>query len=472
MSERTREPPALTPSPDAGGAAAQAGRSGPMDRRQFLSSMGLALAAGVLGSCADDAEQRRGDEAARDTAGAGRDDGDWDEVRNAFSLARDKVHLSALLISSHPRPVREAIDRYRRALDQDPAGYLERENSQRREEVRTAAARYLGAGAGEIALTDSTTMGIALVYHGLRLKPGDEVLTTEHDYYATHESLRLAAARSRAKVRRVRLHQQTQTASAGQIVANIRRSITRRTRVLALTWVHSSTGLKLPMDEISAVVKQINGKRNASERVLICLDGVHGFGVEDVEMDDLGCDFFMAGCHKWLFGPRGTGIVWGKKEAWRQTRPTIPSFMDGQSWNAWALERPPAGPSTAARMSPGGFKPFEHQWAMADTFRFHEAIGKSRIAARTRQLSRQLKEGLAAMPHVRLHTPLASELSAGIVCFDVQAMSETAVVERLRDRGIVATTTPYAESHARLTPCIYNTAEDIDAALREVRAMA
>jgi isopenicillin-N epimerase len=123
-------------------------------------------------------------------------------------------------------------------------------------------------------------------------------------------------------------------------------------------------------------------------------------------------------------------------------------------------------------MSPGGFKPFEHQWAMADTFRFHEAIGKSRIAARTRQLSRQLKEGLAAMPHVRLHTPLASELSAGIVCFDVQAMSETAVVERLRDRGIVATTTPYAESHARLTPCIYNTAEDIDAALREVRAMA
>ena len=188
-------------------------------------------------------------------------------------------------------------------------------------------------------------------------------------------------------------------------------------------------------------------------------------------MEDLGCDFFMAGCHKWLFGPRGTGIVWGTKQAWARLRPTIPSFMDGESWTAWALDREPRGPTDAERVTPGGFKAFDHQWALAEAFSFHQDIGKRRIAERTRELSRQLKEGLAAMGHVTLHTPLAEELSAGIVCFEVRGRSAPAVVQRLEAKDIVATTTPYVESYPRLCPCIYNTPEEVDVALGAIRAM-
>ena len=112
--------------------------------------------------------------------------------------------------------------------------------------VREAAGRYLRTSPDEIALTDSTTMGLGLMYRGLRLSPGDEIVTTEHDFYATHVSLRAAATRSGAAIRFVRLYDDPATATRGRIVDSIARALTPRTRCLAVTWVHSSTGVRAP----------------------------------------------------------------------------------------------------------------------------------------------------------------------------------------------------------------------------------
>lgn len=441
-----------------------------MDRRAFIVRAGLLTTGLTLGACVE--ENGAGRQAPGTVRRMSGNEGDWQQVRDQFDLSPDRIHMSALLVATHPRPVRDAIDRYRRALNADPVSYLEAENDRRKHDVRVAAADYLGGGPDHIALTDSTTMGIALVYHGLPLRPGQEILTTDHDYYATHEALRQVSDRTGATIRRIALFDRPEDASAGQIVDRIRQAITPRTRVLALTWVHSSTGMKLPMQPIAEAVREANRGRAEADRVLVGLDGVHGFGVEDAEAGDLGCDFFMAGCHKWLFGPRGTGIVWARPEAWAMLRPMIPSFMDDASWNAWARRTDPPGPTTAARMSPGGFKPFEHQWAVADAFAFHQEIGKARIAERTHALSRQLKEGLAGMAHVRLLTPQADDLSAGIICFDVEGLSPEGVVDRLAERDIVATTTPYAVTYPRLTPGIYNTSAEIETVLRAIRALA
>jgi selenocysteine lyase/cysteine desulfurase len=208
-----------------------------------------------------------------------------------------------------------------------------------------------------------------------------------------------------------------------EILGNLTAAIRDATRIVAVTWVHSGTGLKLPLAEISQAVGEINVRRDEASSVLLCVDGVHEFGVEDVTRSDLGCDFFIAGCHKWLFGPRGTGIIWGKRQPWNAVRPTIPSFTDEVVWRAWLKGNKPEGPVTASRMQPGGFKPFEHQWAVTQAFEFHERIGKAKIAGRTHELARRLKDGLAEMRHVRLCTPRAENLSAGIVCFDVNRMS-------------------------------------------------
>lgn len=432
-----------------------------MNRRRFLVRAGLAATAGaVVSSCRS-----------RRSASVGSGD-EWDKVREQFNLSRDQIDLSALFIASHPKPVRDAIERYRLTLDVNPTFYLREQLNGHENEVLEAAADYLGANPADIALTDSTTMGLGLVYNGLKLLPGQQIITTEHDYYATHESLRLAADRSGAHIHEIKLYQQEQTITADEIVTNIRNAVMPETRVLALTWVHSSTGLKLPLKLIAEALKEVNAKRDESQKVLMCVDGVHGFGVEDIEVNETGCDFFMAGCHKWLFGPRGTGIVWGNERAWAAVSPIIPTFMDDEVRNAWMRDDEPPDRTTARRMTPGGFKAFEHQWAMAEAFKFHLDIGKDKVAARTHELNRQFKEGLTGMSHVKLYTPRDENLSSGIVCFDIDGMSPRDVVGRLRQRKIVATPTPYADSHARVSPSIRNSPQEIDIALREIRALA
>ncbi len=394
---------------------------------------------------------------------------DWARVRAEFELSPDWLHLAGFLLASHPKRVRDAIERHRRALDDNPALYVE-QLAFDPTPMLTPAAAYLGVRPEEIALTDSTTMGLAILYSGLPLAAGDEVLTTTHDHYSTHESLRLATERAGATVRKVPLYDRAIDATSAKMTAALAGAITPRTRVLAVTWVHSGTGVKIPVPEIAAAVQAENARRSPDQRIWLCVDGVHGFGIEDVTMADLGCDFFVAGAHKWLFGPRGTGLVWGRAELWPRLRPIIPSF-GAAAFGAWIKGQAPP-PTTAEMLTPGGFHSFEHRWALGEAFEFHQAIGKARVAQRIHALNRQCKEGLVAMKHVTLHTPLADELSSGIITFEVAGLEPAAVVKRLHERRIVASTTPYASSFARLAPGLLNSPAEIERTLGEIRALA
>ena len=122
-------------------------------------------------------------------------------------------------------------------------------------------------------------------------------------------------------------------------------------------------------------------------------------------------------------------------------------------------------------MTPGGFHSFEHRWALERAFRFHLAIGKARIARRIRDLNEQCKRGLLQMPHVRLHTPLSGDVSAGIISFEVDGVAPGQVVERLRQRKVIASVTPrsYGVDYARLSPSLLTSPADVEAALRAVR---
>ena len=440
----------------------------PLRRREFLNRLALAAGAASAGCRAAETSTLGSTASA---AGAGEGSDRWTELRDQFRLSPDYIHMSALLIVSHPRQVRDAIEQYREEIDRDPVLTLQQHNRSRQQDSREAAARYLGVNAGDIALTDSTTMGLGLVYNGLRLRERDEILTTEQDYYVTHEALRQAAARYGARVKQVSLYEEIDQVSQEQIVGTIRDNIGPRTRVVALTWVHSSTGLKLPLREIGRAVAEVNQARSADDRVLLSIDGVHGFGIEDVDLGTLDLDFFAAGCHKWLFGPRGTGILWGSSRGWAATKPLIPSFTDDGTWSAWLSGDEPDGPVTASRMTPGGFKAFEHQWALPAAFALHQELGKAEVQRRTHELAGQLKEGLREMPHVVLRTPVPPALSSGIVSFEVSGMGPWDAVARLRDEGIIASVTPYAVRYVRLTPSIRNTPEEVDRTLAAIRKL-
>ena len=433
-----------------------------IDRRRFFMQTGL-TAAGL-------AATYRSAKGAGDGAAVGSATPDlstWEGVRAQFAVSPEYVHLSSFFLASHPLPVREAIERHRRGLDDNP--YMYSRPSQ--DAVEKAVAEYIGGRADEIALTDSTTMGLGLIYHGLPLKAGQEILTTAHDHYSHHESIRLAAERVGATIRKIRLFDDFNSISEDEIVDRIRKSITPKTRVVGVTWVHSSSGVKLPLRSIAAAVAEVNRGRAEADRTLLVVDGVHGLGVEDESVAQTGIDFFAAGTHKWIFGPRGTGFIWGKAEYWKMMRPVIPAF-EGGPMGAWMQDK---APSTAAMqaswMTPGGFHSFEHRWALPAAFEFHKQIGRARVAARIHELNDQAKEAMAKMPNVILHTPRGNKLSAGMICFDVKGMKPYAVVRKLIEKKVIATTSPYAVAYARIAPSLLNTSEEIERTLGYIRAL-
>jgi isopenicillin-N epimerase len=152
-------------------------------RREFLNRIALGAGVAAAAGCrAGESSNLAGTEAAVGTTGTSEPSDKWGELRQQFDLSPDYVHMSALLIVSHPAPVREAIETYRREIDRNPVLTLQEHNRDRQRAAREAAGRYLGVDADDIALTDSTTMGVGLVYNGLRLREGDEIVTTEQDY--------------------------------------------------------------------------------------------------------------------------------------------------------------------------------------------------------------------------------------------------------------------------------------------------
>jgi len=378
--------------------------------------------------------------------------------------------MAGFFLASHPVSVREAIERHRDGLDANPIGYWLEHEQKKEAAVLRAAADYLAVDPTEIALTDSTTMGLGLLYGGMSLAEGQEILTTIHDHYATDVSLKLRAHRTGAVVRHIALYRDLHSVTRDEVVDTIVSHVTAHTRVLAVTWVHSGTGLKLPIRHIGERLAEINAGRTEKDRILFCVDGVHALGVEDVRLNEAGCDFFIAGTHKWMFGPRGTGLVWGHTRAWPVANAIIPTF-NTEAYDIWTRDLPPHDLPQSIFMTPGGFHSFEHRWALDEAFNFHQAIGKQRVTERIHALNDQLKSGLASLRHVRLHTPRSRELSSGIVCFDVDGMDPQETVDRLRQHGIMGSVTPYANHYARLAPGLLTSPEDIDATIRAVHQL-
>jgi selenocysteine lyase/cysteine desulfurase len=438
----------------------------PAPTRRTLLGAGLAgLAAGGLTACDEDASSPvAGGTATPTPDGASTspaagpqipdfDPEDWESVRAQFPLDPSVAQFAAFVLSPHTAQVAAAIEFHRARLSFDTEQTL-LEGFQLEDQVRRAAGNYTGAVPGEFALTDSTTMGIAHMYGGLSLSADDEVLSTTHDFYSTEEALRLLALRSGAKVRRVTLYDDPSAATVDEMTARLVAAVGPRTRVVAITWVHSSTGVRVPVQEIGAALADLN--RDRDQPVLLCVDGVHGFAAVDVDLPDLGCDFLSAGTHKWLFGPRGTGILWGRN--WGPLTELIPSF---------------SGFENGARLTPGGYHDFEHRWALAEAFAFHMRIGRSRVVERTVSQASQLKDGLLGISSrkIRVVTPADPAVSAGIVCIDVAPMLPGNAVMALREKGIVASATPYRTSYLRLGPSLVTTPEQVDAAVGAVATL-
>lgn len=451
-----------------------------LDRRQLLASV-TSLAAGAAALPLLPGPRAAGAAEAPAAAATFRSSGeeiDWRAVRAEFDgLAPDWTHLASFLFVSHPRALRAEIERFRARIDSDPVWIEEAMyagiEGRPYERAREAVAEYAGALPQEIAFTSNTTSAIALFYHGLKIRRDQEIVVTTHDHFVHHQSAQFAVERSGASLRYVPLYDRSEAADAGEIVRRVERAITAKTRALGVTWVHSSTGVKLPVAGIAEAVARANRGRAAADRCLLFVDGVHGFGNQRDFAAKLGADFFATATHKWFHGPRGTGFLWGREGSWNELRPLLPSFdpHSESSFVDW-MEGRRVGEVTAAVASPGGFLAYEHFLALPVAAELHRALGRERVAARIAELNGAMREGLAKIPGVTLRTPRSPELSAGISCFEVAGVGPRDVVARLGAKKIRATTSPYKISYARLAAGILNLPEEIDRALAAVREIA
>lgn len=141
------------------------------ERRDFLRTAGLAAVAGMFPgiiSC-DRSSSSQNNEEQEQQSSAAEGTENREDYRSRFLLDREYIHMAGLLIASHPRAVREAISEFRDNLDHNPGKHA-RERSNELQQVRETAATYMGVEPEEIALTDSTTMGTALMINGLKIR--------------------------------------------------------------------------------------------------------------------------------------------------------------------------------------------------------------------------------------------------------------------------------------------------------------
>lgn len=390
------------------------------NRRDFLKQAGILAAALPLGASLPNL-------ASASTAAAPTPRNKWVQLQQLFDQDPAWLHFSNFLITTHPRPVREVIEMHRAALDKNPGLAMDWDHGvteKREEAVRVLAGQYVQADARQIALTGSTTEGLAMIYGGVQVRADQEILTTEHEHYATHTILELRTQRDGTKVRKIRLFKDPYQISKEELLANIDRSIRPQTRVLGMCWVHSGSGVKLPLADIGALVDKHNRGRSEADRIVYVVDGVHGFGVEDLSFPAMNCDFFIAGTHKWMFGPRGTGIVVSRTPEVKYITPIIPTFSEAEHFST--------------TMTPGGYHAFEHRWALTEAFKLHLQLGKADVQARIHELNTYLKTRLLQRPQIELVTPLSPEFSAGFTFFRVRGKNSDTIAAHLMTNKVVA----------------------------------
>ena len=419
-----------------------------MDRRQFLFAAGAGSAASVASANTTISA------AVKRVAGAAND---WAAVKSSFDPAPNIVQMAAFYLASHPKPVRDAIERHRRGLDREAHGYIHHQGPKSERGLRAAAAEYMAVDPDHLSQVGSTTAGLGLTYANLQMKPEWEILTDTRDHIVTRIAAMHGANRAGGSYRQAALYAEPAKVSTDEVVRNVRENLRDNTRLFGMTWVHSGTGVKMPVEAVGEVIAAHNKGKSDESRTLFAIDGVHGLGNQDVDIPAMGADFFIAGTHKWMNGPRGTGLIWAKPDAQAFIDRTIPTF--DPMWR----EMPPQQMPQAAWHTPGGFHAFEHTWAVEDAFRWHLSLGRKRVAERIAGLNTMAKEGLSALPKVTLATPMKADYSAGIIAFDVAGWDPYEAVDKLLEKGVVASVVPsfYNPLYVRVAPSLMNDEDDV-----------
>jgi len=210
-----------------------------------------------------------------------------------------------------PRAVLAAQLEWRERMEAEPVAFLARDLESQLDEARAAVGTFVGADPDDLAFVANATSGIATILRSVRFAPGDELLTTDHEYNAALNALRLAADRDGAVVTVVRLPFPLDDPVA--VEAAILAAVSPRTRLAMVSHVTSPSALVLPDERIVPAL--------AERGVDTLVDGAHAPGMVPLALDALGAAYYVGDGHKWLFGPKGSAFLHVRRDRQAMIRP-------------------------------------------------------------------------------------------------------------------------------------------------------
>jgi isopenicillin-N epimerase len=246
-----------------------------------------------------------------------------DTMRDLFLLDPEIIYLNHGSFGATPRPVFETYQAWQRRLEREPVYFFEQTLTPALRAARETLGAYLHARPEDLVFVPNATFGVNLVARALELKPGDEILTTDHEYGACSNAWELACRKSGARY--VRQAVPLPVSSAAEVAAGsadtIWAGVTGRTRVLYLSHITSPTALTLPVAELC--------RRARAAGILTVVDGAHAPGQMPLDLEELGADIYTGNLHKWLCAPKGAGFLWARADMQPLLEPLVVSWGYG-----------------------------------------------------------------------------------------------------------------------------------------------
>jgi isopenicillin-N epimerase len=415
------------------------------NRRRFLSSVGqgvglAALSSATVGALLRDVTAASARVAHLTAEEAARDEDFWFDIQQSFSVTRGIVNLNNGGVSPSPRIVTEALVRYIWQQEDATAYTMWQILEPQSETIRTGLAEMFGCDREEIAITRNASESLEALLLGMDFRTGDEILTTTQDYPRMLSTLRQRELREGLVLKLIKIP--TPPRSLDEITAAFERAITPRTRVILISHQINLTGQITPVRAVCEMAR--------ARGVETIVDGAHSFAQFNFKRDDLGCDYFGTSLHKWLYAPKGSGMLYVKRDKIERI------------WPLMAAEKPRS--ADIRKFEEIGTHPAANRLAIGEAILFHNGIGAARKEARLRYLSRYWMNQLKDVPRIGFNTSFDPRQSCAIANVRVEGIEPTAIGSYLMGTHKIFTTPIVHEEFKgiRITPNVYTTLKELD----------
>lgn len=397
---------------------------------------------------------------------------DWSRIRDRFAI---EPGLSYLNTGTFGPPLLESLEietKDRLAMSRNyPVHFVDHYMTKRLPDLVGQMAAFIGASPDEVAFTTGSTESMSYIANGLDLREGDEILATTHEHQAGAYPWILAGKRRGCRLKLATL--KTPVQRNQDVVDAVAAAITPRTRILSFCHINYTDGYIMPVKELVALGK--------SRGLITVVDGAQAIGMLDVNIRDIGCDFYAGSLHKWLGCPYGTGVLYVREAMRDRLWPSVVEGYDG--WDDTDFYGVKAqGPAVnfgdlwpkALLKYSSNFHYFGPLfWTLPAAIGFQLEIGKTGVESRIRELGRYARVELSKIEKIKVVTPEDPSSYAGLISFEIGGGSTFQFARTMRmEHGVVVrnvTHLPIRFDVVRASTHIFNTEEDVNRLAAAIR---